>query len=48
LEEGEHQPPKIINVDEIPSPDTTPVNPTPMVEETQQPATKGMNVYMPA
>jgi hypothetical protein len=37
LEEGEQQPPEIVNVDEIPSPDTTPVNPTPIVEETQQP-----------
>ena len=32
LEEGEQQPLEIINVDEIPSPDTTPVNPTPVME----------------
>jgi hypothetical protein len=34
-EEGKQQPPKIINIDEIPSPYTTPMNPIPMVEETQ-------------
>jgi hypothetical protein len=48
LEGGEQQPPEIINVDEIPSPDTTPVNPTPMVEETQQPASEGMNIDISA
>jgi hypothetical protein len=35
---------EIINVDEIPSPDTTPVNPTPILEETQQPAPEGTNI----
>jgi hypothetical protein len=34
MQESEQQPPKVINVDEIPSPDTTPMNPTPVVEET--------------
>jgi hypothetical protein len=47
LEEGEQQPPEIINVDKIPSPDTTLMNPTPVVEETQQPTPKGMNVDTP-
>jgi hypothetical protein len=47
-QESEQQPPEVVNVDEIPSPDTTPVNPTPMVEETQQPTPEGMNVDMPA
>jgi hypothetical protein len=35
LEESEQQLPEIVNIDEIPSPNTTPVNPTPVVEETQ-------------
>jgi hypothetical protein len=35
LEEGKQQPLEVVNVDKIPSPDTTTVNPTPMVEETQ-------------
>jgi len=35
LEEGEQQLPEVINVDEIPSPETTLVNPTPVVEEIQ-------------
>jgi hypothetical protein len=47
-EEGEQQPPEIVNIDKIPSPDTTPMNPIPMVEETQQPTPEGMNVDMPA
>jgi hypothetical protein len=33
MEEGEQQQLQIVNVNEIPSPDTTPVNPTPIVEE---------------
>jgi hypothetical protein len=33
--EGEQLSPKIVNVDKIPSPDTTLVNPTPILEETQ-------------
>jgi hypothetical protein len=41
VEEGEQQPSEIINVDEIPSPDTTPVNPTPILEEIQQPTPRG-------
>jgi hypothetical protein len=47
-QEGEQQQPEVVNVDEIASPDTTLVNPTLVVEETQQPTTKGMNVDMPA
>jgi hypothetical protein len=46
-QESEQQPPEVVNVDEIPSPDTTPMNPTPVVEETQQPTPEGMNVDMP-
>jgi hypothetical protein len=47
-QESKHQPPEIINVNEIPSTDTTTMNPTPMVEETQQPTPEGTNVDMPA
>jgi hypothetical protein len=47
VEEGEQQPLEIVNVDEIPSPDTTPVNPTPILEETQQPAPEGTNIDIP-
>jgi hypothetical protein len=47
-EEGEQQPPEIINVDEIPSPDTTPVNPTPILEEIQQPTPEGTSKEIPA
>jgi hypothetical protein len=39
---------KIVNIDEIPSPDTTPVNPTHVVEETQQPTAEDMNIDMSA
>jgi hypothetical protein len=45
LQEGKQQPPEII-VDEISSTDTTPVNPAPVVEETQQQALEGINVDM--
>jgi hypothetical protein len=44
LEEGEEKLLEIINVNEIPSPDITPVKPTPVVEETKQSTPKGMNV----
>jgi hypothetical protein len=42
-----NKPPEVVNVDEIPSLDTTPLNPIPMVEETQHPTPEGMNVDMP-
>jgi hypothetical protein len=45
-EEGKQQPPEIVNIDEIPSPDTTPINPTTVVEEIQQLAPEGINVDM--
>jgi hypothetical protein len=48
VEEGEQQPPEIVNVNEIPSLDTTPVNPTPILEETKQPTSKGTNIDIPA
>jgi hypothetical protein len=47
LEEGEQQSSVVINVDEIPSPDTTLVNPTPIMEETQKPAPEDMNIDRP-
>jgi hypothetical protein len=47
LEERKQQPSEIINVNKIPYPDTTPVNPTLVVEENQQPASKGMNIDRP-
>jgi hypothetical protein len=47
LEEGEKELSEIINGDEIPSPDTTLMNPTPMVEEAQKPTLEGMNIDMP-
>jgi hypothetical protein len=47
-EEGEQQPPEVINVDEIPSPETIPVQPTPILEEIQQPTVEAMNVDTPA
>jgi hypothetical protein len=46
-EEGEQQPSEIVNVDEIPSPDTTPVNPTPILEEIQQPTLEGTSQEIP-
>jgi hypothetical protein len=46
LEEGEQEPPEIVNIDEIPLLDTTPMNPILVVEETQQPTPEGMNVDM--
>jgi hypothetical protein len=39
---------EIVNVDENPSPNTKPVNPTPILEETQQPTPKGTNIDIPA
>ena len=46
LEESEQQLLEVVNVDEIPSPDTTPANPTPVVEETQHPALEGTMLDM--
>jgi hypothetical protein len=46
-QESEQQTPKVINVDEIPSLDTTPMNPTPVVEETQLTTPEGMNMNIP-
>jgi hypothetical protein len=48
LEEGEQQSLEIVNIDEIPSPDKTLVNPTPVVEETQQTTPEGMNIDRPS
>jgi hypothetical protein len=47
VEEGEQQPSEIVNIDEIPSPETTPVHSTPILEEIQQPAPEGMNTDIP-
>jgi hypothetical protein len=47
VKEGEQQLPKIVNVDEIPSPETTPMHSTPIVEEIQQPTLEGMNKEIP-
>ena len=46
-QESEQQPPEVVNVDEIPSLDTTPVNPTPILEETQQTTPTSMDMDMP-
>jgi hypothetical protein len=45
-EKQPYQPPKVINVDETPSPDTTPGIPTPIVEQTQQIAPTVMDIDM--
>jgi hypothetical protein len=47
MKEGEKQPLEIVNVDEIPSLDTTPVNPTPILEEIQHPTPKGTSKEIP-
>jgi hypothetical protein len=47
LEEGEQNSLEIINIDEIPSPDTTPVNPTLVVEKSQQPTPEGTSIDTP-
>jgi hypothetical protein len=44
MEEGEKHPPEIVNVNEIPSPDTTSVKPTPILEETQLLALDRMSI----
>jgi hypothetical protein len=44
VEEGQQQPLEIVNIDEIPSPETTLVQSTPILEEIQQPAPEGMNI----
>jgi hypothetical protein len=41
------QPTKFINLDEISSPNMEPGSPTPVVEETQQTTTVGMDIDMP-
>jgi hypothetical protein len=40
-EEGEQQPPEIVNVDEIPSLEKSLVHSTPILEEIQQPTLEG-------
>jgi len=47
LEEGEKKSLEIFYVDGIPSLDTIPVNPTLIVEETQQPTLEGTNIGRP-
>jgi hypothetical protein len=47
LEEGEQQSLDIVNIDKIPSPDTTLVKPTPVVEETEHPKLKDTNIDRP-
>jgi hypothetical protein len=48
MEESEQQSSEIVNVDEIPSPDIEPVNPTPILEEIQQREPEGMSKDIPA
>jgi hypothetical protein len=48
LEEDKPQQPEIVDIDEIPSPETIPVNPTPILEEIQQPEVEAMKVDTPA
>jgi hypothetical protein len=48
LEEGEQQSSEVVNVDEIPSPETIPVQSTPILEEIQQPEAEAMNIDTPA
>jgi hypothetical protein len=38
------EPPEVVHMDEIPSPDMTPTSPTPVVEETQQTTPLGMDM----
>jgi hypothetical protein len=47
LEENDQQQPKIVDIDEIPSPETIPTNSTPIVEEIQQPQAEAMKVDTP-
>jgi hypothetical protein len=47
VEEGEQKPSEIVNVNEIPSPNTTPVNPTPILEETQHPTPEVTSIDIP-
>jgi hypothetical protein len=47
VEEGEQQQLEIVNVDKIPSPDTTPIKPTPILEEVQEPASEGRSLTIP-
>jgi hypothetical protein len=46
-EEGEQHLPEIVNVDEIPSPETILVQSKPILEEIQQPTIEAMNVDTP-
>jgi hypothetical protein len=48
LEENEQQPPEIVDIDEIPSPEEIPVESTPILEEIQQPQTEAMKEDTPA
>jgi hypothetical protein len=48
LEENEQQQPEIVDIDEIPSPEITPVNSTPILEEIQQPQEEAMKEDTPA
>jgi len=47
LELGKQKSLEVFNVNEIPSLDTTLVNPTTVVEEIQQPTPKGKNIDRP-
>jgi hypothetical protein len=47
VEEGEQQPLEIVNVKKLPSLDIAPVNPIPILEETQHPKTEGTNIDIP-
>jgi hypothetical protein len=48
LEENEQQQLEIVDIDEIPSPEVIPVNPTPILEEIQQPQAGTMKEDTPA
>jgi hypothetical protein len=48
LEEDEQHQSKIVNIDEIPSPKTISVNPTPILDETQHLEVEAMKVDTPA
>jgi hypothetical protein len=47
VEEGEQQLPKIVNVDEILSPDMIPINSTHILEEIPHPSPEGTNIDRP-
>jgi hypothetical protein len=48
LKENEQQQPKIVNIDEIPSPKMIPIKSTSILEEIQQPQAEAMKVDTPA